>query len=540
VASTLITDKKLIETFKSHFDELDFHSQVKDNFSKWFEFLDSLTEFESDDFSLFEYATISKREKNEGRKDALENNEIWRNILFGSIEILKRYDLRENPTLHFRLSNNENIESKQLPDILEISKYYENALEFEKILYGSDPWYRDHFAHVIRVWLLGLYVIFEIGNDILYPDFGLFKDTEYKLFSKKELFAAFGIAALCHDLGYALEKIKKLNKKVSEILNSFGGVEWNQLNASFSLSRHSSAMSLLKLLSSKVTFHLRDSDTPPNPVDINREILRFISERERFNTIDSYRDINLGFFNSYRIYLRSQWKYHEKYFDSLEKYAHGFISALLLQRKLLYFKEGEFAIEEDYPFAVEEARQFALRREILRAISSHTCEGIYMINHLSIESLLFFLDELQEWGRPFFSDLYGGTIKNPKHDIYLNQYDSTIIDWEVHTNELSIFQALYWILNSSRNYINRFRPAPEAETRDFEFNWKIRWFFQDKEFNAVYHFDKVSSSIKIKNITDSKEYDITLYVEKLNTGAIKEVDAAVSEITNRDDFKNVL
>ena len=40
-----------------------------------------------------------------------------------------------------------------------LKKYHENYTAFEGVLYGSDAYYRDHVFHVVRVWLLGVYLL---------------------------------------------------------------------------------------------------------------------------------------------------------------------------------------------------------------------------------------------------------------------------------------------------------------------------------------------------------------------------------------------
>ena len=55
--------------------------------------------------------------------------------------------------------------------------------------------------------------------------------------------------------------------------------------------------------------------------------------------------------------------------------------------------------DSSFLFDNEDARQFYIRRDILRAISSHTCENIYHIDVATFPMILFVCDELQEWGR---------------------------------------------------------------------------------------------------------------------------------------------
>lgn len=529
----IITDKILIENLETHFKKIQFHPKIAKPLREWLKFLKTLDEFKDPKFSLFEYVTISKRLQKENPKNnkILQPYQIWEFVLQGSIDILKRYDIRENPSFH-----NESIEtefSNDLPRTEDIVLYYQKAVEFEKILYGTDPWYRDHFAHVLRVWLLGIFVIFELKNKILSPLFDTYDDLDNKLFSPQELFASYSIAALTHDLGYPLQKLKKLNKKIGEILDSFGGINWNEINANLSISRHDSALLLLKFLSSKVTIH-HVHNSIFDQGEVKELIEGFLRRREGFKTLTEYQADRSS---SFIIFLRSQYKFHQKYFDSLEKYEHGFISALLLHRKLLYFKEGEFAIEEDYPFNIEEARQFLLRREILRSITTHTSEDIYIIKLLSLDSLLFFTDEIQEWGRPFFSDIYGGTINNTKPTVTLNAFNNKEVDWEVEAApETPMKDCLFWLLSVSRKYMVRFRSAPEEGEREFICRWQLKWILKEEEFTGEYFFHNNSNTqhVKITNTTKNKEVDLCDSMKDLDRGSLSIADLRDSILSSKE------
>lgn len=538
MSSGIISDKILVDNFKRHFDKIDFHIKISEPIKLWFAYLETLEDYKNDDFSLFEYVSFSK-ETNKGKEDKeriLEPSDLWNNVLQGSIEILKRYDLRENPGIY----NVDDVKkpTEDFPRIEELFNYYKKAVEFEKILYGSDPWYRDHFAHVLRVWLLGLYVVFELNNKIQTPSFDMLDNHKDELFPQKELFAAFSIAALTHDLGYPLQKTQKINKKISEILSSFGGINWNDINATLNITRHDSALLLLKFISSKIKFEFES--TKNHKYDVNNRVENYIKERKGFKTIADFQTFNFN--QNFTIFLRTQYKFHQKYFDSLEKFEHGFLSALLLHRKLLYFKEGEFAIEEDYPFAIEEARQFILRREILRAVASHTCDDIYFLNFLSVESLLYFTDEIQEWGRPFFSDLYGGSIKNEKPKVYLHKYSANEVSWEIEANSgTRTKDALYWLISVSRKYMIRFRSAPEEGLRNFSCKWVLKWSVNNIDFCGTYFFNRnqESQTLIIENLSTNEKLDIFPNMKQLDSGKL-EIDELRDKIISSEEFKPVI
>lgn len=49
------------------------------------------------------------------------------------------------------------------------------------------------------------------------------------------------------------------------------------------------------------------------------------------------------------------------------------ISAIIIYKMLIYFIETDNNPDASYIFDNEDARQFYIRRDILRAIASHTC-----------------------------------------------------------------------------------------------------------------------------------------------------------------------
>ena len=139
-------------------------------------------------FSIFTYAAGKPRK--EGEDDDLFK--LWRTGLVAALHVLKRHDRRENP------SGNDNNVTPPLTE--ELVSYYRKLREYEPLLYASDPRYRDHFAHVLRVWMLG--VVIATGLD---KALGLSLSPGEKIspapFSSEERLAVYTVAALTHDMG---------------------------------------------------------------------------------------------------------------------------------------------------------------------------------------------------------------------------------------------------------------------------------------------------------------------------------------------------
>ena len=157
---------------------------------------------------------------------------LWKNLLIDAICILKVNDSREK--IYNDVKENipkfkENFKTIRLTNsygINEIANYIEDFIKFESVLYGTDEHYRDHVEHVLQVWAIGISLIshnkfvladkFEINKDVNFhfelPD----NDKKEITISQSELWAMWTIIALCHDLGYPIEKTSKITKTVKD------------------------------------------------------------------------------------------------------------------------------------------------------------------------------------------------------------------------------------------------------------------------------------------------------------------------------------
>jgi hypothetical protein len=87
-----------------------------------------------------------------------------------------------------------------------------------------------------------------------------------------------------------------------------------------------------------------------------------------------------------------------------------------MARALVYFLESDFCIDSRKPLEDRDAKQFLIRREILRAVASHTCEEVYYLPFDDLPFLLFLVDELQESGRPTLDQRSGVQGSKPRED----------------------------------------------------------------------------------------------------------------------------
>lgn len=389
--------------------------------------------------------------KRDGEKSIIElsyemNGEIdklWNMLIEKAIICLRYFDKRE-PFM-------ENGKQPYVYGLDSLEDYHKKYIDFEGVLYGSDAYYRDHVFHVIRVWLLGVYLLLndntyitgggkrlidaihfegdsevtvdcvdecEIDHNYLEKvnensvfinrDGKFYKlhkneldDRKYILTSSNsfsseinilEKISMWTLMALCHDLGYPLEKSKKILAKTENMMEAF--VAQPNINGDLRFDG------------------TRDSN--------NKDIILFASKKMKAVDAD-------GEIATYKASIQEKYKF--KYMLSLEAFAHGIISSIIIYKKLNYFKETDNNSDANYIFQEEDARQFYIRRDILRAMASHTCQDIYHIDVATFPMLLFVCDELQEWGRKSWKSMYKGVTNNAVR-LSIETFNSDKIEYE--------------------------------------------------------------------------------------------------------------
>lgn len=421
-----------------------------------------------------------------------EIDKLWSVLIEKSIICLRYFDKRE-PFMN-------NGKPQYVYGMDKLNKYHKSYVDFEGVLYGSDGFYRDHVFHVLRVWMLGLYLMLtknsfitdgktelidfihfegEVGNTVDVPnnDFQDFKDTLdqdggcfvtsfkngiFKIYkdpnnmkgsryflanpnsfsseiNKLEKISIWTLAALCHDLGYPLEKSKKILNKTEKMMGYFVSAPSIERNLKFDGTQDSNNLDIITFISKKMVFLKSQNE------DVTANYNASIQEKYKF-----------------------------KYKLSLEEFSHGIISAIIIYKMLIYFIETDNNPNPNYIFSNEDARQFYIRRDILRAIASHTCENIYHIDVATFPMLLFVCDELQEWGRKSWKSIYSGMSNrlttlsiisfNAKRIEYKEDIDmSSAAENQIVDNIIRIFTRQYML------YLTTFRDGQFTARREFDF-----------------------------------------------------------------------
>jgi len=348
---------------------------------------------------------------------------LWPHFVRNSIKLLRQKDPRDKGFLKFDFG------VKNLMD------YFKEFSKFEELLYGIDEYYRDHSLHVFRVFFLGEYLIRESLKGYNEIEILNLPKAIAKI-KPEEKEAMWCIIALCHDLGYPLQKLDELNKKLLKILEYFGTSNFHPLRYSLPLEGTILDKFILKIISSRLT-------------------------------------------DDFKIHLQS--KFYTKYSNAYEKLNHGIMSCILLMKNLVYFKETDyefhfregFILEQEIgnkeEFYKEDARQFIIRKEILRAIASHDNEDIYHVKMNNFLFLLIMCDELQEWSRPVSHRrvLYPLEDKN-KEIIKISEFNKDSIDIEITLNFLEN-DLMKYSKKKFVKFIRLLRSAVASDSRRFDF-----------------------------------------------------------------------
>lgn len=434
-----INDKTLINDITSEFSKLIDEKEAESN--RDFQHpLDSevreiLKKLVIDGKDTIEYSQVKQLDK------------LWILLINKAIKCLRFFDERE-PFL-------KNADKTPVAYGLDkLNEYHSRYSSFESLLYGASSYYRDHVFHSVRTWLLGVFCLLKNkGNKTLFIDQITIDGCADELFKSNinffEKISMWTLIALCHDLGYPLEKSQQVLDKTQKMMKEFipNPNIWN--NFGFSGIQDNINEYIIKFMSTKMTLVVKQE-----------------TQGEE-KTEDSYKS------NLY--YGRVQPKYYLKYTKSLEGFDHGIISSVIIYKMLLYFLESDFNLNDDYEYKYEDARQFYIRREILRAMASHTCSDIYNIYITTFSSVLFLCDELQEWGRKSWNELYSGLQPNAIK-LSINKFDPDEVSVREEISMEQVDEEQIFIDNIKRiferqyeHYKVIFRDGQYTQAREFNF-----------------------------------------------------------------------
>ncbi len=460
-------------------------------------------------------------------KDTIEYSQVkqvdrlWIMLINKAIICLRFFDKRE-PFLN-------NQDKKPVAyGINKLEQYHERYASFESLLYGASSYYRDHVFHVVRTWMLGVFCLLKSIKsngekliDQITID-GCADDTFSSDINFFEKISMWTLIALCHDLGYPLEKSQQILDKTQKMMKEFipNPNIWN--NFGFSGVQDNINEYIIKFMSTKMMLVKTDCTR-----------LRKNPNNEEHGEAQYSREDNL-------YYGRVQPKYYLKYTKSLEHFDHGVISSVIIYKMLLYFLESDFNLNDDYEYKYEDARQFYIRREILRAMASHTCSDIYNIYLTTFSSILFICDELQEWGRKTWNELYSGLQSNAVN-LSIDEFDPQAISVKEEINMEQVEEEQIFIDNIKRiwkrqyeHYKVIFRDGQYTQAR--EFNYKKEMEIKLKQDGTDANLLRIQYELKAKE----KNYfrvDLSQSCQYGNEQIKKKLEKEIASSDNADEIE---
>ncbi len=276
--------------------------------------------------------------------------------------------------------------------------YLDAATSFEEILYGLEPYYRDHTLHSLWVYFIGEHILRDhLPEKQKSLNWYLFNDIESetslnvrsllaeaseredkiceKVNDKRD--AIWCLMALCHDLGYSLAKLDKLNEKVKGVLDFFDIPRFRRIGYTLDIEHHYIASQFLELMAMEVRI-VPSSDA--------KQVL-----------IKCYRDDS------------TYWRLCR----ALEKKQHGIMSSYLIYKILGIFADTSVrGAAEEWGLDDEEAVDNIIRGDILFAIAQHEFDFTHLDSLNSLADILIIADQLEEfsrYGRPMLTRKYHDT-----------------------------------------------------------------------------------------------------------------------------------
>ncbi|HEY5471179.1 MAG TPA: hypothetical protein VIK07_11705, partial [Bacteroidales bacterium] len=320
--------------------------------------------------------------------------------------------------------------------------FLEEATKFEDLLYGLESYYRDHTLHSLWVYLIGEYLMrgalrnlqgdnfnWYIYNDIssekekydypaAYVDFSKIEfERKFirKVNEKKD--AIWCIIALCHDLGYSLEKLDKLNDKVEKVLRYFTISNKENVGYSFDVEHQYLVAQFLELMAMDVRIvpseEYRVYFTKHIDTEKTKSLNEYLKSKKKLNSEFSVKEEEKSNLEKFKItpevkriselILTKCYRDDSTYWrlcQSLEKKKHGILSSYLLFKVLGIFAESSvMGPGEEWGLSDEEAIENIIHGNILFAMAQHTFDFAHLNEINSLSDILVLSDDLEEFSR---------------------------------------------------------------------------------------------------------------------------------------------
>lgn len=319
--------------------------------------------------------------------------------------------------------------------------YFDKYVQFEELIFASDSFYRDHTLHCLWVYFLGEYIyykpefeihvegfknrlrdfdlILDILNEVNTKSGGSYFERTIEAFKvliseKKYVGSIRCLAALTHDLGYPIKKIAKINRKIKEVLPYFSIKTLDEFNFKYDEVQQMHIKEFINILSRDFLItnrfqgktHVEDERVKK----IQNQLFIFDStsslDRDfvRQDFLDFVSKEDLEFIDSLEV-VKCEWitivESQLNYLVDFEEYNHGIMSAYLLVKlinSLSSFKMN-YSNRQDIGIRQLNKGNFIPKREVLKAVTNHTCKSYQIESIEEYSDFLILIDELEEFSR---------------------------------------------------------------------------------------------------------------------------------------------
>lgn len=248
-------------------------------------------------------------------------------------------------------------------DIFDALKYYE---ENAAVLLDKQ---RDHYVHSVNVFLLGLSIYSQNENfrRIISLDYESNKENKLYETDIEEFLFQWGIASLCHDIGYPIEITYKQMKKFVDRVSDVEG----------------------KNVSPEPYFGFKSFD-----------VLNSLPHKENVNALSL---LSLNIHNKFGLDLDTVSEKLNTFLDTMQKNKfvdHGFYSAIILLKWYSYLVENNISEENAKHPVVNSAGAILLHNYYSNVLMKEPFNlGALKPQSHPLAFLLILCDELQEWNR---------------------------------------------------------------------------------------------------------------------------------------------
>jgi len=326
-------------------------------------------------------------------------------------------------------------------------EYFDQFVDFEELIFASEPYYRDHTLHCLWVYFLGEYIFHNPDFSHLFRDKGkVIKDNiefrnALRTLDDPSLFGDFYIfleniisidklddsircvIALAHDLGYPLRKIQKINTEIAKILPFFSISEFSKFSFEYETIQQSFIEHLLELFATEISLTIDNSELNYQEqqliatayrriFDISTMISNGIIPDEKIlQELKEYLD-SLGENERFllrRIFLgkgriTKSLSQSFRYANDFEDYKHGIMSSYLLMKMLNSFSNIHLTYSNPDSIQLEGMDWASIhgKLRILKAMADHTSPGFQITDFEGRDfysSSLILVDEIEDFSR---------------------------------------------------------------------------------------------------------------------------------------------